>query len=544
MADETRLQEQLSALRQQFVEGLPARLAALEAALEKWRSSQDAAELAEFHRLAHSLTGAGATFGCEALSQMARALERQLTSAEQARDFETVERLLTEVREACSKAGREEYVAPVLPPQPLTQVLHERRVVYILEEGETEGKSLAAQLEHFGYATEVFSTPLALKEAVQTRRPAAIIIELTMTAGGLAGIDVVHSIHAGLEAPVPTIFISAHGDFEVRLEAVRAGGRAYFQKPLSIEALVDMVDELTSVEEKPPFRILIVDDSHSQATFYANVLQQAGMKTRIECESAKVLEAIRDFSPELVLMDKFMPFCSGVELAAVIRQQPAWLGLPIVFLSAETDRHAQLQAMSRGGDDFLTKPIQPMDLVDSVTIRAERYRLLRSRMSQDSLTGLLNHRRLMESLSNEVDRVQRHGGEMAFVMFDIDHFKQVNDSYGHAIGDRVIKSLARLLKQRLRSTDIIGRYGGEEFAVIMPETSLQAAIQVVDEIRRHFADLDHRAGEQLFAVTLSGGIATCPPRADVGELCEAADQMLYQAKQNGRNQIGVPERRA
>jgi len=87
--------------------------------------------------------------------------------------------------------------------------------------------------------------------------------------------------------------------------------------------------------------------------------------------------------------------------------------------------------------------------------------------------------------------------------------------------------------------DRIQRHGGEEFAVIMPETSLQAAIQVVVEIRRHFANLDHRAGDQLFTVTLSGGIATCPPRADVGELCEAADQMLYQAKQNG-----VPERRA
>lgn len=541
MADDKNLQRQLAALRQNFLDNLPTRLAALETALAQWRRSGDEDALAEFHRSAHSLTGAGATFGCQALSTTARALEQQLQKADPARDLATIEGLLDEVRQAIAEAAEGEYLAPELPPAvhfPL--VKHDERVVYIYEEQAAESRSLAAQLEHFGYVTRVFDSPLALKQAVASSRPAAVIVEITLGAGGLAGIDVVKSINKGREEPIPAIFISAHGDFEARLEAVRAGGRAYFKKPLSIESLVDIVDELTSVEERQPYHILIVDDSCSQAQFYASVLQQAGMKTVVVCDALEVLETIREHSPELVLMDMYMPYCSGVELAAVIRQQPAFLGLPIVFLSAETDRHAQLQAMSLGGDDFLTKPIQPADLIASVTIRAERYRLLRSRMSQDSLTGLLNHRRLMESLNNEMSRVERHGGELAFVMLDIDHFKQVNDRYGHAVGDRVIKSLARLLKQRLRSTDIIGRYGGEEFAVVMPQTSMGAALQVVDEIRQHFAGLGHRAGEAAFQVTLSGGIATCPPLTEVGQLREAADRRLYQAKRKGRNQIVSP----
>lgn len=536
MVDNKQLQAQLEALRENFIAKLPERLAALEAGLETWRASGDEAALSEFHRIAHSLTGAGATFGCELLSTAARALERQLVSVDSARDVEALEALLEAVRRAVGEAKREGYVGPE-PVVALPVVKHEARVVYILEEEAAEREGLARQLEHFGYSARVFATPLALKDAVAAQRPAAMIAEITLTAGGLAGIEVVRTINAALEAPIPTIFVSTHGDFEARLEATRAGGRAYFTKPLSIEALVDMVDELTSVEQKQPYHVLIVDDSPAQAEFYAKVLEQAGMVTGVVCDSMAVADALRDTAPELVLMDMYMPYCSGMELAAVIRQQPAYLGLPIVFLSAETDRHAQLEALRLGGDDFLTKPIRPAELVASVGIRAERYRLLRSRMSQDSLTGLLNHRRLMESLGKEMARVQRHGGELAFVMLDIDHFKQINDRHGHAVGDRVIMSLARLLKQRLRNTDIVGRYGGEEFAVILPECPLPAAARLMDEIRQHFAGLEHCAGGQPFRVTLSGGIARCPAFTEVGELREAADRMLYRAKQNGRNRI-------
>ncbi|ALP54537.1 hypothetical protein Tel_16035 [Candidatus Tenderia electrophaga] len=536
MVDNKQLQAQLEALRENFIAKLPERLAALEAGLETWRASGDEAALSEFHRIAHSLTGAGATFGCELLSTAARALERQLVGVDSARDFAALEALLEAVRRAVDEAKREDYVKPE-PVVALPLVKHEARVVYILEEEAAERAGLARQLEHFGYTAQVFATPLALKDAVAVQRPAAMIAEITLTAGGLAGIEVVRTINAELEAPIPAIFVSSHGDFEARLEAMRAGGRAYFTKPLSIEALVDMVDELTSVEQKQPYHVLIVDDSPVQAEFYAKVLEQAGMATDVVCDSMEVSDALRDTAPELVLMDMYMPYCSGVELAAVIRQQPAYLGLPIVFLSAETDRHAQLEALRLGGDDFLTKPIQPAELVASVGVRAERYRLLRSRMSQDSLTGLLNHRRLMESLDKEMARVQRHGGALAFVMLDIDHFKQVNDSYGHAVGDRVIMSLARLLKQRLRNTDIIGRYGGEEFAVILPECPLPTATQLMDEIRQHFAGLEHCAGERRFNVTLSGGIAACPAFTEVGELRAAADRMLYRAKHSGRNRI-------
>ena len=186
-------------------------------------------------------------------------------------------------------------------------------------------------------------------------------------------------------------------------------------------------------------------------------------------------------------------YCNGMELAEVIRQLDAFVGIPIVFLSAESDLDKQLFAMGLGADDFLTKPIQPQHLISSVTNRISRSLILRSFMVRDSLTGLLNHTAIKDQLAREVAQTKRRVAPLAFAMVDIDHFKQVNDTYGHPAGDRVIKSLSRLLKQRLREADMVGRYGGEEFAVILSNTDGATAVKVLDSIRKDFSQLRHLA---------------------------------------------------
>ena len=152
-----------------------------------------------------------------------------------------------------------------------------------------------------------------------------------------------------------------------------------------------------------------------------------------------------------------MPNCHGKELAAAIRQENAYLPIPIVFLSAEDDTSKQLDVMTIGGDDFLVKPIHPEHLVAAVVTRAKRFRALRGLMVRDSLTGLLNHTTTNEQTKIELARARRIKNSLSFALLDIDHFERVNDQYGHPAGDRVIKSLSNLLKKRLRATDVIGR---------------------------------------------------------------------------------------
>jgi diguanylate cyclase (GGDEF)-like protein len=254
-----------------------------------------------------------------------------------------------------------------------------------------------------------------------------------------------------------------------------------------------------------------------------------------------VMRALVEFMPDLVLMDMYMPTCNGLELAAVIRQQEAYVSIPIVFLSTEANLDMQLKAMQIGGDDFLTKPIQPEQLVSAVSSRVQRSQTLRSLMVRDSLTGLLKHTIVKERLEVETARAQRQGIPMAFAMIDIDHFKLVNDMYGHATGDRVIKSLARLLQQRLRKSDIIGRYGGEEFALILPNTDSMAASKVLDELRDGFARIRQQSNGAMFYTTFSCGVAEFPSCDNAARLIDAADRALYAAKHAGRNRVVIAD---
>ena len=251
------------------------------------------------------------------------------------------------------------------------------------------------------------------------------------------------------------------------------------------------------------------------------------------------MDRLEAFRPELVLMDLYMPDYPGQELAGVIRQYDNWASLPIVFLSAETDLDVQLQAVGKGADDFLTKPINDAQLVAAVRVRIERARQLSVQISRDSLTGLLKHAAIKEMVDIEAARSRRTGKPATVAMLDIDHFKAVNDTYGHAVGDLVISSVAMLLRQRLRRSDVIGRYGGEEFAVILPECDIEDAQRLLEDIRLRFSTVHFNHEDREFTCTLSAGLASSSQFPDHGgsELLVAADEALYQAKRGGRNQI-------
>jgi len=170
-----------------------------------------------------------------------------------------------------------------------------------------------------------------------------------------------------------------------------------------------------------------------------------------------------------------------------------------------------------------------------------RYRALRALMVRDSLTGLLNHTNYKERLRAEVARAKRQNKLLSVAIIDIDHFKKVNDTYGHPAGDRVIKNLSRLLKQRLRGADVIGRYGGEEFALALPDTPIGVALGVINDLRESFAAIEQHAGKATFQNTFSAGVAECSPQhpalMDTEALIKAADEALYVSKHGGRNRV-------
>ncbi|MDE2387512.1 MAG: diguanylate cyclase [Betaproteobacteria bacterium] len=540
-------QDRMRSLLAAFAQELPQRVGEIETLWNKLRTERDTKALQEMHRSVHHLVSNGKTFGYPEISAEARALEQVLKRmlVETIPVDDTLANRILQQIDALKRVSNEQSSSSAdnaavthdentfLPDAPASNL------IFVVEADTEAAQELALQLRYYGYEVEVFNHLDKFRAAIQQRPHAIILMDIEFPEDEMGGILIMEQIQKELVCPVRVIFISTHDDMAYRLGAVRAGGVAYFTKPINSSELIDQLDLITASQIQDPFRVLIVDDSPTILSYHAAILEQAGMQVKAVAEPMNLLRALNDFNPDLILMDLYMPGCNGVELARIIRQIDGFLSTPIVYLSSENDFNTQAEAMSLCGDDFLVKPIDAAHLVSAVTMRATRARFLRSLMIHDGLTGLLNHTAIKEELAREVIRSSRLNSPLSLAMVDIDFFKKVNDTYGHAAGDRVLKSLARLLKQRLRETDVVGRYGGEEFAVIMNDTDAASAAKVIDEIRTVFSRLLHLSHDKEFSVNFSCGIADLAHFPDAASLSEAADKALYQAKQRGRNKVVV-----
>ncbi len=556
MPDKEHIQARLEALREAYAKQLPDKLADV---ARQWRALQDQpwdpGRARNLHRHVHTLAGSAPTFGFDDVGRQARHAEHLLKTWNNAQHLpgeDEIAELAGHIRTLCNSLDSQPTPPAVpSPPEAVSAEAPERRLIFLIDNDETMTDRLPPLLSHFDYQVRVFCDASGIDEAFAEERPAALIVNPGLDDTQQGGTALVRGLKARYGQDLPVIFVTTLNDFDARLQAVRSGGDAYFVKPIDIAPLVDHLDRVTQAHTNEAYRVLVVEDDPDLAAHYALTLQQAGMDTTILTRLEEILTTLAEVRPELILMDIYMPRCSGLELAQLIRQQDDWLSIPIVFLSSETDMEKQFKAMRSGGDDFLTKPIDDHHLIASVSIRAERARTLNMLMVQDSLTGLLKHTKIKEKLAAETSRTSRTGEPLVFGMLDIDHFKHINDRYGHLCGDRVIKSLARLLRQRLRQSDGIGRYGGEEFAVVLPGCNLAAGEQVLDQIREGFAKLCFRHGDEEFSVTLSAGIASIEQFHDAESINRAADDALYAAKRSGRNRVELcqapmaklPERR-
>ena len=494
----------------------------------------------------HRLAGAALTVGYSGIGHAASRFENALKTTSTSPNWTALETLFTELTNAIAACKGDTVTFQQQAEQSIKnvsslQMTRSNSLIYIVEDDLIQAENLAAQVSYFGYAVRTFTELADLRAGLLQALPTAILMDIIFPEGELAGADEIRRLQQEFGELLPVFFISIRDDAVARIQAIRAGGKGYFTKPVDIGALTDELDNLIAKIDPQPARVLIVDDSEIQAKTNALHLRKANMETAIVTRALDVLNKLEDFNPDLLLLDLYMPECTGLELAQMIRQIRSFVGLPIVYLSAETDRATQLAAVGQGGDDFLIKPIKPDHLISAISSRIERYRQMRALMLRDSLTGLFNHTTIRERLVQEVTQAARKDQPLSLAMLDIDHFKKVNDTYGHAMGDKVLRSLSHMLSLRLRRSDIIGRYGGEEFIIILPSTEKTLALSLMNDLREAFARISHLSGGIEFRVSFSCGIAAFPEHENPSELSEAADKAMYAAKQQGRNRVTLAE---
>jgi diguanylate cyclase (GGDEF)-like protein len=321
-------------------------------------------------------------------------------------------------------------------------------------------------------------------------------------------------------------------------ESMHAGGAVHIEKPLRSIHLAESIQYLIGAREGGRPRILAVDDDEDFAHLISTVLGREGMIVKTLNNPSKVLSFLDKYVPDLILLDVNMPALSGFELCRMLRANPRWHDLPIIFLTGEAGLEARMSAFDAGGDDYLPKPVSPVELTMRVKIRLERARLLRERADKDVLTGLYIRRSFIELVNAIQSESVRTGLVFTIALLDVDLFKKVNDTYGHIAGDRVLAHLGTLLRRRFRAQDVRARWGGEEFIMafrLVEKDAIKGSLErALTELRGHVFEGDHG---DAFSVTFSSGLASFPQDGQTfQELLAAADRRLYIAKQNGRNQ--------
>jgi diguanylate cyclase (GGDEF)-like protein len=306
----------------------------------------------------------------------------------------------------------------------------------------------------------------------------------------------------------------------------------------------------------PPPRVLIVDDHPDNVEVIRARLEASGYRTTSAADGEEALRLVREEPPDLILLDVMMPKVSGMEVAREVKGSKELPFIPIIMQTALDSTEMKVEGLGAGADDYITKPInfaelearvrsmlRIKELHDAVEKRERdlaRANLELQRMAiTDGLTGLYNRRHIEERLREMFDHSQRLHEPISVVLFDLDHFKSVNDTHGHQAGDEVLKQLAHLLRSVARDIDRVGRYGGEEFMAILPGTVLDAAVTFAERARQELEGYEFTFDGGTLRRTMSCGVAGWPhPRIrHRDELVKAADDALYVAKAQGRNRV-------
>lgn len=469
-----------------------------------------------------------ALFGDEAShpvgAQDAAALERQVDAL-----LHTIEHAL----EPAAGAVEEHRRHPAPLPHAGAEWAKPRAIWLVAEASHAWVPGLAEQLGFFGFRVCRFGW-----DEPSPQEASPLVALFIPPAGNFGEPELLAIRRIRAEHPASQLFcLSVPRSLETTVALMRAGADAAIQAEQETYTVLGRILDLLQSREQDPYRVLVVEDSPTAVAMIQRSLSQHGIDSHPIGNPQQLLSAVEQYRPDLVLMDMYMPHCTGVEATRVLRQWTAYQSLPVVYLSSETDMGMQVEALRLGGDQFLTKPCNPVLLSAVVKTKIERYREMQRHSQHDSLTGLLNHSAAKSRLNLLVQSLLSTPEPLCVAMLDIDHFKSINDTYGHPVGDQVIRSLAWLLKGRLRASDIIGRYGGEEFLVVLPSASLGEAEAVLDCIRADFATLPHAHATGTLRATFSAGIACFPTWQSGNDLTHAADEALLEAKRQGRNRI-------
>jgi diguanylate cyclase (GGDEF)-like protein len=512
------LDDALIDLQREYLSEFPDRLEELRADISAFRAlrPEAAASLkSHFHRLA----GTGGSYGFPEISVLAREMEQWMATkpapGEAPRLDAAVDRLAALFRQAQAGVGKGAHLSGA------------RRRATVILPATPDTERLIAALEAEGYDVRQGHRLEDPSEMSAGERPDLLVIG---TAAGEGDPSAIASVWTGrLNRPRAVVLIETLRAVD-RLRAIASGVDAVVTVERMLEVLPRYARTLAQAGA-PPSSILLVEHDADRAAAVTRSLEEANIRV-VRCALAQAVQELLDREvPDLMLLATSLPDGEGTTVARIVREDPRFRMMPIVFTGPDIVKE-RIAALQAGADDYLTTPPDPELLLQAVVVRAERGRRLRELLLRDPLTGLLNHATLLAELEYAVDYGRRHGGPLSLLVFDLDRFHEVNERFGHLVGDQVLRHVANVFRSNVRASDLIGRFGGEEFAMVLRGVGAEGAAVVAAKLRRVLGEQSATTAEGvIIPLHVSVGWACFPTHGTTaGELVHAAVRAMQREK--------------
>ncbi|GFE71024.1 hypothetical protein CFPU101_36340 [Chroococcus sp. FPU101] len=399
-------------------------------------------------------------------------------------------------------------------------------------------QSLTTEAHSWGIDAESVQNVTQARQIIALHPPDIVLLDLPLKETSEDELHLLSELsHAN--PPIPVLVSTKKEGFSERLKVAKMGGQGFLHKPISPDLVMEAVTHQLQQKAPPVGTLMIVGTDSVMLELLETLLSPWGFHLIFLRNPQQFWNTLEQSNPDLLILDFDLPKVSGLELCQIVRQDPRWNDLPILMLSAERKAETVQKVFEVGADDFIHKPIVGPELIARILNRLERHQMHLQRSNTDGLTKIANRRKAVQEIERLLRIAHRQDKPLCFALLDLDHFKSINDRYGHQIGDQVLKKLGELLKQHFRSEDIICRWGGEEFALGLFGIEKKLATERLKHFLAIWEQQIFRSFEQEpFHMTFSAGIAQYPNDGnDLQSLYQSADSALYLAKERGRNQV-------
>jgi diguanylate cyclase (GGDEF)-like protein len=479
---------------------------------DEWRQQAEWAA----HKLAGSLGMFGADEGSR-LAQEIEALWEKGVSLDRDRT-QQLSQLVTALRQEVQRMNTGQLPEIISAGEPID----ERPWLLIVSPNRLLAEQLATETSSWGMRSQITPNPVVAREQITDQRPNAVLLDFSAA----DTLDNNLALLAELSActpPVPALVLTQQDSLIDRVKIARLGGRRVLQQPVTATQVLEAVNQLLQNTRVTKAMVMIVDDDPQVLMALQRLLIPWGLYVSVLDNPLLFLDTLEATPPDILVLDVEMPHISGIELCQVVRNEPRWSGLPILFLTAHTDAEIMHQVFAAGADDYVRKPIVGPELVNRIFNRLERSRLLKTLSETDALTGVANRRKSTQELTQFLEWSRHCHQPFCFAIVKLDHLGHITQQYGHAAGDEVLARFGELLRQTFHSEDVVGRWGGAEFVVGMSGMTKEDGVRRLSDLRKMLRQFEFK-GENgtSFRATFSVGVVQYPQNGD-------ALQLLYRA---------------